>query len=369
MQIIRMLDELDETLLKLESAQRISDDQLRKLFPIFRMDFNTRVLDDPYSAEYAKIQFNLYHKISGKNYSVQNEKSEFNLDSAIVRPFPYYTESCETVGDHLAAIAHVIRSMKLKPRASIVEFGPGWGNTTLFLAMMGFDITAVDIEENFCNLISQRAARAGVEINVINADFSWIEQIADSVDAILFFESFHHCSDHLRIIRALDKAVKDDGKVFFAAEPVTPDFSVPWGIRLDGESLWAIRRHGWLELGFSERYFVGTLKKFGWAAEKHTTDASSWGTIYEATKYKPYSRKFLASDPMIRTQIGMKDNDGLLVTDGSAEYLVYGPYVSLPAGRHTASLSFGEPTSPAGKARVEVACRSGKVLLRQRKSI
>ena len=201
-----------------------------------------------------------------------------------MRPFPYYTASCETVGDHLAAIAHVIRSMNLKPGAKIVEFGPGWGNITLFLAMSGFDITAVDIEKNFCNLISQRAKRAGVNINVINADFSWIEQIADPVDAVLFFESFHHASDHLRIIKALDTAVKDDGKVYFAAEPIIPDFPIPWGLRLDGESLWAIRKFGWLELGFTEEYFLQTLKKFGWVAKKYTTTSSSWGTVYEATR-------------------------------------------------------------------------------------
>lgn len=286
MQIIRTLDELDEVLLKLDAAHKVSDDELRKLFPTFRMEFEKSESDDPYSEQYAKKQFDLYRQIAGKDYSVANEVSWFDVDSAVVRPFPYYTGSCETVGNHLAAIAHVVRTLKLKPSARIVEFGPGWGNTTLTLAMMGFDVTAVDIEKNFCNLISRRAERAGVNINIVNADFSWIEQILEPVDAILFFECFHHCSDHLRLIKALDKAVKNDGKVYFAAEPITADFPLPWGLRLDGESLWAIRKLGWLELGFSEQYFIQTLKKFGWMVEKHTTDSPSWGTVYEAKKWK-----------------------------------------------------------------------------------
>ena len=283
-QTVRTLPELAQVLSKLEAASQISDDELRKLFPTFRMEFSKQVPLDPYSDEYARNQFELYRKISGRTYSVENEKSVFNIDSATVSPFPYSTQSCKTVGDHVTAIAHLIHTMDLKPGAKIVEFGPGWGNTTLLLAMMGFEVTAVDIEEAFCALISRRAEQNGIKINVVNADFAWIEQIAEPVDAIIFFESFHHCSDHLRIIKALSRAVKVDGKVYFASEPITPDFPIPWGIRLDGESLWAISRHGWLELGFSEKYFVETLRKFGWLVDKHITSSLPRATVYVAKR-------------------------------------------------------------------------------------
>jgi len=283
-QVIRTMAELDQMLNELDAAQKVSDDELRKLFSTFFMEFNNKVSNDPYSDEYARDQFELYHRISGRTYSLENEKSIFDLDSATVSPFPYYTKSCKTVGDHLTAIAHLIHTMDLKPGAKIVEFGPGWGNTTLVLAMMGFDVTAVDIEKNFCDLINRRAKQAGVKISVINADFLWIEQITEPVDAVLFFESFHHCADHLRLIKVLSNAVKADGKVYFASEPITSDFPIPWGIRLDGESLWAIRRNGWLELGFSEKYFIETLQKFDWVVNKHITSSLPWATVYEAKK-------------------------------------------------------------------------------------
>lgn len=283
-QIIRTLADLDQMLRKLDAAHKISDDELRKLFPTFCMEFSSKVPNDPYSDEYAQKQFDLYHRISGRSYSIANEQSVFDVGSATVSPFPYYTKSCKTVGDHLTAIAHLIRVMDLKPGAKIVEFGPGWGNTTLVLAMMGFDVTAIDIESNFCDLINRRAKQAGVKICVINADFSWIEQITEPVDAVIFFESFHHCSDHLSLIKGLNNVVKADGKVYFASEPITPDFPIPWGVRLDGESLWAIRRNGWLELGFSEKYFLATLQKFNWVVDKHITSSLPWATVYEAKK-------------------------------------------------------------------------------------
>jgi cyclopropane fatty-acyl-phospholipid synthase-like methyltransferase len=283
-QVIKTLSELDQMLYRLDAAHKISDDELRKLFPTFRMEFSSHVPNDPYSHEYAQNQFDLYRKISGQLYSIDNEKSIFDLDKATISPFPYYTKSCETVGNHLTAIAHLIRNINLKPGAKIMEFGPGWGNTTLALAMMGFDVAAIDIEKNFCELIERRAKQMGVKINVINADFLFIEQVVEPVDAVLFFESFHHCSHHLRLIKGLYNAVKEDGKVYFASEPITSDFPIPWGIRLDGESLWAIRRNGWLELGFSENYFLTTLQKFGWIVEKYVTNSLPWATVYEARK-------------------------------------------------------------------------------------
>jgi 16S rRNA A1518/A1519 N6-dimethyltransferase RsmA/KsgA/DIM1 with predicted DNA glycosylase/AP lyase activity len=47
--------------------------------------------------------------------------------------------------------------MNLKPNSRLVEFGPGWGNTTLHFAQMGYEVTAVDLEKSFIDLIKYRA--------------------------------------------------------------------------------------------------------------------------------------------------------------------------------------------------------------------
>lgn len=53
-------------------------------------------------------------------------------------------------------------------------------------------------------------------------------------DAILFFECFHHCSDHRELIRKLAVALVPEGRVYFAAEPIDDSFAMPWGLRLMG---------------------------------------------------------------------------------------------------------------------------------------
>ena len=72
--------------------------------------------------------------------------------------------------------------------------------------------------------------------------------------------------------------------MLFAAEPIADAYPAPWCLRLDGESLWAIRQNGWFELGFQETYFIDTMARFGWAIEKVVCSETPWGVIFVATR-------------------------------------------------------------------------------------
>lgn len=140
---IRSLEELDAMLRMLDEAEAISDDALRHGFTQFNMQFPMDLPADPDSAEYRAVQMKLYEWLHGKPYSVTNEVTGFDVNAAASRPFPFYTESPQTTGSHLIAIGHLIRTLNLPPKSSILEFGPGWGNTTVWLARMGYQVTAV----------------------------------------------------------------------------------------------------------------------------------------------------------------------------------------------------------------------------------
>ena len=62
----------------------------------------------------------------------------------------------------------------------------------------------------------------------------------------------------------MHKILKPKGKIYFAAEPITNIFPLPWTLRMDGESLFVIRKHGWMELGFRSDFFSDLLIKTGW---------------------------------------------------------------------------------------------------------
>lgn len=281
MQTLSTIEQLDEKIAACAAAP--SDAALRELFTTFRME-PPAMKADPFSAEYAREQMALYERISGRTYRLENEETKLDVDGLVTRPFPYCTESLQVVGDQFVAIGSLLRRMKVPMGGRVLEFGPGHGNTTMALAQTGYKVTAVDIEARYCDLIKRRAERVGVEIEVINSDFMWSEQVQEPYDAVVFFECFHHCADHLRLLRALRGATKPGGKIYFAGEPITNEFSMPWGVRLDGESLWAIRRHGWLELGFTETYFKNALAATGWKVTKFQSSETFAANVWEAER-------------------------------------------------------------------------------------
>jgi 2-polyprenyl-3-methyl-5-hydroxy-6-metoxy-1,4-benzoquinol methylase len=317
MQIITSIAELQQKIDECNTTLVTqSDDAMRALFHSFRMDLSQTLPQDPFSPDYRGLQNAIYQMISGRDYAVQNERTQFDLLVYQNRPFPYYLQNTSTAGHHLLAIAFLLCKLQLPAGARILEFGPGWGNTTIELARLGMNVTAVDIEPRFCEIIRTRAAQHGVDVNVVEGDFFWAESVTDPFDAVIFFECFHHCDDHMRLLRALHRAVKPDGQVYFASEPIFPAYPVPWGVRMDGEALWAIRNFGWLELGFDAVYFQEALARTGWSAQRHPCQDVPWAAVWQASRSENTSLLPNGTYPPIRGNAASWD--GLSVPLGSA---------------------------------------------------
>ncbi|SCK31571.1 2-polyprenyl-3-methyl-5-hydroxy-6-metoxy-1,4-benzoquinol methylase [Variovorax sp. HW608] len=350
MDIIQSLDQLDERLAACDAAA--SDAELRRIFSTFRMEPEPSDLD-PFCDAYLAEQMKLYKRIAGKDYSFLNEVSTFDVEAAVRRPFPFITQNAEVTGNQLLAIGSLLRRLDVPVGGRILEFGPGWGNTTLAMAMCGFSVTAVDIEKNFCELIQRRAEQHSVSIEVVHGDFMWAESVEEPYDAAVFFECFHHCADHMRLLRALGSAVKPEGAIYFAGEPIDTSFPMPWGLRMDGESLWAIRKNGWLELGFRDDYFSRALRSLGWDAIKHASGDHFGANVWEAKRVNRFSVSIPADTRML-TIVGVQDARGITVETASDGWAFYGPYVRVPAGQWVATATFDSEYRPVGRGMVDV---------------
>jgi SAM-dependent methyltransferase len=229
---------------------------------------------DGFSDAYREWTWDLYRRISGRDrYDTSHESSPFDLERARTRPFPYESGSLKMVGRDLLARGHVLDTLsKALPaargsaRPRVVEFGAGWGNLTADLVATGLDVTAVELDPKFCALVGQRCANGPGDLIVEEGDMLGFET-ATPFDAAVFYESFHHCSDHLALLDRLHRVVRPDGVVLFAAEPVQR-LDYPWGPRLDGLSVWSSRTYGWLELGFDMQYFDAALARTGWKGRR-----------------------------------------------------------------------------------------------------
>jgi SAM-dependent methyltransferase len=365
-EVIHGLAALDAKIEECNRAEAISDDRMRQVFGTFRMAPPVGLPPDPFSEAYRQAQLALYRSIAGRDYAVANEVTAFDIEAAVRRPFPFSTGSGTTAGEHIMAVGFLLRAMALPPGSRILEFGPGWGNTTLMLAKLGHRVTVVDIEPHFCELIRRRAALEGVAVEVVNDDFLWVERADRQFDAALFFECFHHCADHLRLLRALGGVLTPAGRVFFAGEPITADFPLPWGLRLDGNSLWAIRKNGWLELGFHEDYFERALAATGWFGVRRGCTDPAWLTLWEATRRDQPLFHADGGDPRLRTNVGERDGGTIRFRAAAQGTGLFGPYISLPAGQYTAVLRFGTAAGSTGRARLDVAHDAGRQMLAER---
>jgi SAM-dependent methyltransferase len=267
LRVVSTFDELDREIARIDQATQ-SEDHFRLLNEII-FDYPWTTPADPESPEYRRAVMESYYTISGRSsyQSAVNEQMS-DLPEALPadRPYPYSTGSSRFVGEHLMAIGFLIRALDLAPGMRVLEFGPGWGNTTVELARLGAAVTAVDVNPAYLRLIGERCQKLAGAVDLVRADMLDYRP-TKKFDRILFFECFHHCSDPVRMLEQMVEWLAPGGAIVFAGEPITDGFPVPWGLRTDGMSAYCIRKFGWLELGFNARFFKKLLTRRGWTIE------------------------------------------------------------------------------------------------------
>jgi SAM-dependent methyltransferase len=268
------LDALDVELARATELMGTSPERAQALLGGFVVALPAPPPPDPFADSYREWTWDLYRRLSGRgSYDTANEASPFDLERALNRPFPYESGSLKMVGRDLVARGHLLATLAntlpavpASARPRVVEFGAGWGNLTADLVATGLDVTVVELDPKFCALIGHRCAGGPGELTVRQTDMLGFAT-EEPFDAAVFYESFHHCADHLTMLDGLHRIVRPGGVVLFAAEPVQR-LGYPWGPRLDGLSVWSSRTHGWLELGFDTRYFDAALARTGWTGQR-----------------------------------------------------------------------------------------------------
>lgn len=243
---------------------------------------------DPHSEAYHQAVLRHYRDVSGRDYLAPASNETFSVPASqyLAAPFPHCTADAGEVSRYLLGVGHIIGLVTAKPPARIAEFGAGWGHVSMHLARMGHAVTAIDINADSAALLAERAKRNEVRLDMRQAGFLDVQFEDGSLDVALFFESFHHCHRPFELLDRLERWISPGGMMLFAGEPFYPDFHAPWDVRLDGQSLWAAREHGWLELGFEESFFVRELLRRGWVPRKRVlAQAGAYGVVHAAARH------------------------------------------------------------------------------------
>lgn len=295
---MQRLETFEQLASKLEEARHqrtLSDDAFRQALSGWYLSpalFGT-VPKDPYSAEFKAFQQAIYQRLAQQTYAVANEETPFDLDHQLNWPYPYSTQSAQTVGEHLLGYGWVIGRMRLPAGSHILEIGSGFGSLTLHLAQMGYHVTCLDMSAALLDLIEQRTAHLPTPVKTVCGDMA-TAKITGTFDAVIFNASFHHTLEHQAVFQRVSQHVAPGGMVVFSAEPIvsrwTKHVPYPWGIRLDGISVWSICEWGWMELGFQESYFAELVAQAGWNLVRYTAGFSPYADVWIATKQAPPGR-------------------------------------------------------------------------------
>lgn len=229
---------------------------------------------DPFSPAYREWQLALYNRVAERAYASENEVIDHGFDAEHPAIHPYNANAPALVEGLLHTQAFLVGKTNLPPGGSILEVGSGWAHLSVTFALMGYKLTLLEINPGFLGLARHRLRGIASDVRYVNEDMvAFTSACEESFDGVVFNASFHHGSDPLALMANLARIVKPGGAVYLSGEPVFrgphPCLPYPWGLRLDGESLYMGRRHGWLELGFQHDFFEEAWRRHGFRLESH----------------------------------------------------------------------------------------------------
>ena len=111
---------------------------------------------DPFSKDYFDFQMDLYRRISGKDYSLELEKSEVIPSECLREPYKYLGFNPKLISNELQATSLLLRELDTNPGEKFIECGSGRGIITEQLCLSNLDLTVIEIDSNFCKIIKKR---------------------------------------------------------------------------------------------------------------------------------------------------------------------------------------------------------------------
>lgn len=250
-----------------ELARARGFDEIQKLWRSTLIQYAMPAVD-PGSKAYRDEVLAIYQRLTDRDYQASNELTSNKQSPEDFRiGYPWVAKDFGVAASELAKTVQALGALAHHGGQinSVVEFGCGWGNLAVPLAKLGREVAAVDIDEAFLRRAQELARRDGVELDTHLGDFLEVAgRLPRRYDAVIFQSSFHHCLEFDQLMATLaDWVLAERGRIFFFAEPIHRGFAFPWGLRCDGESLWAIMCNQWLELGFDEDFFLQMALRHG----------------------------------------------------------------------------------------------------------
>lgn len=101
-----------------------------------------------------------------------------------------------TAGTANPELVNLVYTKKIETGSKILEVGCGLGTESIFLAVRGMNVTAMDLSEDAINTGKTIAEQYGVNVNWIVGDLLETDLCENEFDVITDQGCFHHMQDH-----------------------------------------------------------------------------------------------------------------------------------------------------------------------------
>ncbi len=289
--------DLDNFVAKVDSEGGPDSPYISSITPTFQYVPTVRIDQDqdPDGESYMRSMMALYEELANRKFEPEHtEMTSLDVENLIPRESPYAGTPVRSRALHYQRLSTALRQSGAGDGRAL-DMGCGWGLSSEFLAQLGYSVTAIDINPLFVNLVERRARRLGLDISVHQGTFDAFQVDAQSYDAALFYECFHHASRPRETLAKIAAALKPGGKLLLVGEPIQSLWWKHWGLRLDPLSIYCIRKFGWFESGWSSEYLSRIVSDAGLVPEMHVHPDPAVGQILIGHKTNRLERELLHS--------------------------------------------------------------------------
>ena len=163
-----------------------------------------------------------------------------------------YQESLIRIRD----FSYIIELLSLQNSKSLslldLGCGPGW--TSIMLAKLGLDVTAVDISKDMISIAKANAQKDHLKVTFEVDDIEEVN-FRNKFDRVLLYDALHHCPNELKVIKNAYEALKPGG-IILVIEPNKRH-------GYDKSAQKTATRFGVLEKGYSPHYLKKEMRKTG----------------------------------------------------------------------------------------------------------
>ncbi|MBO8161210.1 MAG: class I SAM-dependent methyltransferase [Thermosipho sp. (in: Bacteria)] len=114
-------------------------------------------------------------------------------------------------------VENILSILKLQGNEKIIDLACGFGRHAVELSKLGFDVTGVDIMDEFLSLAIQKAKDQKTNVNFLKKDIRKLEYKEEFDVALLLFTSFGYFSEEENqlVLKNVSNLLKKNGKFLF----------------------------------------------------------------------------------------------------------------------------------------------------------